>query len=189
MPAGTAAQKNKNADAQVTPHLVAILPFKFSALNEPPGTAGSVEEKVQQEAYLFLSKNAGIYKYQEPRTTNAILFKQGINAANIQGYTFEEICRLLGTEYTIQGTLSRTTKEKVVTDEQKTFRKRDDRNIQDKSVSTKVKKDYQNELTIGIYNNRNEKVYMENRKSMLDDEDSYKNTLMYLLKRCPVYNK
>ncbi|MBE9602717.1 hypothetical protein [Pedobacter sp. MC2016-24] len=173
---------------KISPNLVAIIPFKVSTINEQ--TAGDKGEKIQEEAYLCLSKNNnGIYKYQEPRITNLILFKKGVNESNIKGYSSEELCQLLGVEYIIQGSLTRSSEETLNTQERKTSEHTEDGKEQRKSVNTKVNKNYDSEILLGIYNVKNEKVYLKSRKSMLDDENSYKNTLVYLLKRCPVYNK
>jgi len=173
---------------KISPNLVAIIPFKVSTINEQ--TAGDKGEKIQEEAYLCLSKNNnGIYKYQEPRITNLILFKKGVNESNIKGYSSEELCQLLGVEYIIQGSLTRSSEETLSTQERKTSEHTEDGKEQRKSVNTKVNKNYDSEILLGIYNVKNEKVYLKSRKSMLDDENSYKNTLVYLLKRCPVYNK
>ena len=115
--------------------------------------------------------------------------RNGIDENNIKAYTFDELCKILGTEYIVQGSLSRSSKDNISSAETKTIKKDDDRINQNKASNTVVEKTYQNEVTILIYNWQNSKIFGTRRTALLDNESSYKDALLFILKRCPVYNR
>ncbi|SEW40174.1 hypothetical protein [Chitinophaga arvensicola] len=170
-------------------NLIAILPFKYRSVGEALEQINATKEKLQDDTYSFLSKRNGIYKFQDPQTTNALLIRKGIDENTIKGYTFDELCKILGTEFIVQGGLSRSSKENIASAETKTATKDDDRIRQNKAGSTVVQKTYENELSVLIYNRQNEKVFDNHRTAILSSEASYKDALFYMLKRCPMYNK
>ncbi|MGO4292065.1 hypothetical protein [Chitinophaga sp. RAB17] len=170
-------------------NLIAVLPFKYRSVGEPLEQINATKEKLQDDTYSYLSKRNGMYKFQDPQTTNALLIRKGIDENTIRAYTFDELCKILGTEYIVQGGLSRSSKENVSSAETKTVNKDDDRLRQNKAASTVVEKTYQNEVSVLIYNRQNDKVFDNHRTAILSQEDSYKDALFYMLKRCPIYNK
>lgn len=184
-----------NADnyPPVVHNLIAVLPFKYRSVGEPLEQINATKEKLQDDTYSYLSKRNGLYRFQDPQTTNALLIRRGIDENSIKAYTFDELCKILGTEYIVQGGLSRSTKESVSSAETKTInrdRDRDrERERQNKASHTVVERDYQNEVSILIYNHQNEKVFDNHRTALLTEENSYKDALFYMLKRCPIYNR
>lgn len=170
-------------------NLIAVLPFKYRSVGEPLEQVNATKEKLQDDTYSYLSKRNGVYRFQDPQTTNALLIRRGIDENTIKGYTFDELCKILGTEYIVQGGLSRSSKETVSSAETKTLNKDDDRLRQNKAASTVVQKTYENEVSILIYSEKNEKIFDNHRTAILSQEASYKDALFYMLKRCPVYNK
>ena len=169
--------------------LVAILPFKFIAVNEPLQQVHEKEEKLQNDTYVYLSKRSGAYKFQDPNTTNALLYKKGIDGNTIKGYTYDELCQVLGAEFVLQGTLSRSVKESVNSSNSGTTKYEDNKKQHDNSSNTTVENQYENEVTLGIFNKRNEKIFANRRTAFLNNEGSYHDALFYMLKRSPVYNK
>lgn len=170
-------------------NLIAVLPFKYRSVGEPLEQINATKEKLQDDTYSYLSKRNGLYKFQDPQTTNALLIRNGIDENSIRGYTFDELCKILGTEYIIQGGLSRSSKENIASAETKTIKSDDDRTRQNKAASTVVERTYQNEVSVLIYNRQNNKIFDNHRTAILSGEASYKDALFYMLKRCPVYNK
>lgn len=170
-------------------NLIAVLPFKYRSVGEPLEQINATKEKLQDDTYSYLSKRNGLYKFQDPQTTNALLIRNGIDENSIKGYTFDELCKILGTEYIVQGGLSRSSKENIASAETKTVKSDDDRIRQNKAANTVVEKTYQNEVSVLIYNHRNDKIFDNHRTAILSGEASYKDALFYMLKRCPVYNK
>lgn len=170
-------------------NLIAVLPFKYRSVGEPLEQINATKEKLQDDTYSYLSKRNGLYKFQDPQTTNALLIRNGIDENSIKGYTFDELCKILGTEYIVQGGLSRSSKENIASAETKTVKSDDDRLRQNKAANTVVEKTYQNEVSVLIYNRQNDKIFDNHRTAILSGEASYKDALFYMLKRCPVYNK
>lgn len=171
-------------------NLIAVLPFKYRSVGEALEQIAATKEKLQDDTYSYLSKRNGVYRFQDTQTTNALLLRNGIDENTIKGYTFSELCKILGTELIVQGSLSRSSKENVASAETKTITAKDDDRIrQNKANSTVVEKTYQNEVAVQIYNYQNSKVFDEHRTAIFQNEASYKDALFYMLKRCPIYNK
>lgn len=184
-----AAKKTEDNYPPMEHNLIAVLPFKYRSVGEPLEQINATKEKLQDDTYSYLSKRNGLYKFQDPQTTNALLIRNGIDENSIRGYTFDELCKILGTEYIIQGGLSRSSKENIASAETKTIKSDDDRTRQNKAASTVVERTYQNEVSVLIYNRQNDKIFDNHRTAILSGEASYKDALFYMLKRCPVYNK
>ncbi|HWV69164.1 hypothetical protein [Chitinophaga sp.] len=56
------------------------------------------------------------------------------------------------------------------------------------SSSTSVQ-NYQTTMDMKIYNDKSDIIYNQNRKAFWNTGDAYKNTMEYLVKRCPLYSK
>jgi hypothetical protein len=173
---------------------VAVLPFTF--VKDGQNAAQEVSEEVQNELYALLSKHSGIYAVVSPRATNVILNKAGITKATMLNYTMAEICQILGVEFIVDGmitqnrttqtsygstTYSDKTKKKENSDEKKTTG-------YGSASSTNVQ-NYETTMDMKIYNDKSEIVYNQNRKAFWNTADAYKNTMEYLVKRCPLYTK
>lgn len=177
---------------------VAVLPISF--LKDGESASDDISLKVQNETYSFLSKHAGIMTVIDPRTTNALLIKAGINKETIKGYTMDDLCNILGVEYVVDGIVSinKTTQTNITSGNSNTTysSKNNDKNNQYKSnekssgsvVSTSTQ-NYETSLTLSIYNDKGTSVYSQERRSFWNTQDAYKSTLEYLLKRCPLYSK
>ncbi|HVI44379.1 MAG TPA: hypothetical protein VM802_05905 [Chitinophaga sp.] len=178
----------------VQPNMVAILPFKYRDNDTRPDMVAVTKQKLQENTFTYLSKHGGMYKFQDPQTTNALLFRRGIDDNNIAGYTYGDLCRLLGVEYIVTGGVYRSSKEEINSQggEERTSKDKGDGRSRESGTSssnTTIEKKYVNEVTLGIYNQRNESIYSKQRTAFLNEETSYKDALYYMLKRCPIYNK
>lgn len=174
---------------------VAILPFAF--IKDGQSATDVLSEKVQAETYTYLSKHSGIYTLLDPRTTNALLIKAGVTKENIKGYTMDEICKMLGVEYLIEGIVSvnlvnqsnyqsNNGAAKTQTGSKSSDRKT---TYSGSSYST-TNQNYSTTLNLNIYNDKGSSVYSQERKSLFNtSQDAYKATLEYLLKRTPLYTK
>ena len=56
-------------------------------------------------------KHHGDLKVQDPDDTNAKLYKAGITLENVRGFTSEDLCKALGVEYIVGGTVSQHKKQ------------------------------------------------------------------------------
>lgn len=169
---------------------IAILPFSF--VKDGQNMAEQVSEEVQNECYALLSKHAGVYTVVSPRAINVKLTKAGITRATMLNYTMADICQILGVEYVIDGliTQNHTTQTNYGSSTYSSKSKDDDKKKSgtESSYSTSVQ-NYQTVMDMKIYNDKSEIVYNQNRKAFWQTEDAYKNTLEYLIKRCPLYTK
>jgi hypothetical protein len=182
------------APAEDTRNKVAILPFSF--VKDGQNAAQEVSEEIQNECYALLSKHQGIYTVVSPRATNVKLNKAGITRANMLNYTMAEICQVLGVEFIVDGmiTQNKTTQTSYGNSTYSSKSKTDD-NSKDKksngyesSYSTNTQ-NYATVMDMKIFNNKSEIVYNQNRKAFWNTADAYKNTMEYLVKRCPLYTK
>ncbi len=173
---------------------VAILPFSFIKDGQP--AAQEVSDEIQNELFAMLGKHSGVYTILSPRGTNVKLNKAGITKANILNYSMAEICRIVGAEYVIDGmiTQNRTTQTSygntTYNDKTKQKDNSDDKKSSGyaSSSSTSVQ-NYQTTMDMKIYNDKSDIIYNQNRKAFWNTGDAYKNTMEYLVKRCPLYSK
>lgn len=183
---GSTAEERRNK--------VAILPFTF--VQDGQNAAQEVSEQVQNECYALLSKHPGVYKIVSPRAINVRLNKAGITKENMLNYTMAEICQILGVEYVLAGavTQNKTTQTSYGSNSYSNKNKENDNGTEQKSsgaastYSTNIQ-NYQTVMDMKIYNDKSEVIYNQNRKAFWKTQDAYKNTLEYLVKRCPLYKK
>jgi hypothetical protein len=185
---------SSNSSTESHHNKVAILPFAF--VREGQSTIDELSIKAQTECFSFLSKHAGVFTIIEPRTSNALLIKAGVNSENIKGYTMDELCNLLGVEYVIDGLV---TVDKKSTSSTGSSQYKSTPSNSGKSSSSTQKasaysnststENYQSSLTLSIYNDKGTSVFSQERKSFFTTVDAYKSALEYLLKRTPLYGK
>lgn len=168
---------------------IAILPFSF--IRDGQASAEAISEQVQNECYAYLSKHAGTRTILQPRTTNVILTRAGINQETIKSYTMDEICQLLGVEYVVEGTVAvNTTSQTVSQSNSGTIKDKDSNKKKYNSYSYGTStQNYKTSLTLNMFNDKGESVYSQVRTSFWNTADAYKSTLEYLLKRSPLYSK
>ena len=174
---------------------VAILPFSF--LKDGQTTAQEVSEEVQNECYAFLSKHSGMYTVLVPRNTNVKLSQAGITKANIMNYTMADICKIIGVEFIVDGMVSQNSTTQSTYSNASYNVKVKDNNTKSPSTtasgsgssSSTTSQNYETTIDMKIYNDKNDAVYSQNRRSFWSDGSAYKSTIEYLLKRCPLYTK
>lgn len=188
-PAGNGVKEPAETGRPIEAGLVAILPFKYISVNEPLQQLIEKGEKLQNDTYVYLSKRNGQYKFQDPNTTNALLYRKGIDGNTIKGYTYDELCRVLGAEFVLQGTLSRSVKGSVNSYNSSTTKYDNNKKENSNINNTTVENQYENEVTVGIFNNQNGKIFSNRRVALFSNEGSYHDALFYMLKRSPIYNK
>ena len=188
-PSGKAASSSENHHNKV-----AILPFAF--VRDGQSTIDELSIKAQTECFSYLSKHAGVFTIIEPRTSNALLIKAGVNSENIKGYTMDEICNLLGVEYVIDGLVT-VDKKSMSSTGSSQYKSTPSNNGKSSSSTQKASaysnstttENYQSSLTLSIYNDKGTSVFSQERKSFFTTVDAYKSALEYLLKRSPLYGK
>lgn len=173
---------------------VAVLPF--TVIQDGQAANAAVGEEVQNECFAFLNKHAGVFTILNPRTTNALLTKAGINQENIKGYTMDDLCNMLNVEYVVSGTVSmnRTSQTTYQSGSGSAKTKGNDKDDKkdtryNSSSYGTTTQNYQTSLALSIFNDKGNSVYDQDRASFWNTQDAYKITLEYLLKRSPLYTK
>jgi hypothetical protein len=191
-PSGSAQTSNRStvvASLEDHHNKVAILPFSFIRDGQP--TADALAEQVQNECFSMLNKHAGVYTIMNPRTSNALLAKAGVNDQTIKSYTMDDLCNILGVEYVVDCMVSVNKTTQTVT--QSNSGQVKEKNQKDTRFNTysygTSKQNYKTSLDLGMYNDKGQSVYSQQRSSFWATQDAYKSTLEYLLKRSPLYTK
>lgn len=173
---------------------IAILPFSYIMNKQSAGE--EMGYKVQTECYSFLNNHVGELTIQDPITTNALMIKAGINQENIRGYTMGEICNILGVEFLVNGSITQNATyvsnySGTSTNAKSDRNKKNTGNIFS-SISSSYSsstQNYQTAMTMNIYTDKNTNIYSKDHSSFWPNNDAYKITLQYMLKRTPIYKK
>ena len=176
---------------------VAVLPLGYIA----EGSDSKMDNMpflLQEMTIEYLSKSAGELKFKSPGETNATLSKAGIIESNIRDYTPKEIADILNVEYVIMGTVMQDKGSIVTVDHSHTERRRKTerdwdgyrtRQRTEGHVTSVSNQQIENQVSLSIYNEAGESIYTKSRHSLISTIDGYKNTLRYLLKRTPLYER
>jgi TolB-like protein len=193
--AAPAAAATTTASTEESRNKIAILPFSY--IKDGQRTAHELSEKVQGEVFAYMNKHAGIYSYQEPRTTNALLIKAGVTDESIKGFTMDEICKILGVEYVMEGIVTVNVRNQTnygsnnynttSKNNNKTSTTTDKKTTGSTYSTSQV--NYETTLLLNIFNDKGSSAFSQEKKSVWSTQDSYKSALEYLLKRTPVYSK
>ncbi|MCG2613551.1 FlgO family outer membrane protein [Terrimonas sp. NA20] len=172
---------------------VAVLPFQFIRDNQDAGE--EMGYKVQEDVYAYLNKHSSGLTIIDPRTTNAILVKKGITRETLRGTTMDEICNLLEVEYVVTGGITQnkaaeTTSSSGGANASTTYGGNKDKTKVYAYGNSASYQYYSNRVAIDVYTDKNDNIYSENRRGLINTTDgSYSSPLEYLLKRCPLYRK
>lgn len=172
---------------------VAILPFSFIRDNQDAGT--EMGYKAQNDVYTYLNKHSAGLTIVDPRTTNALLAKKGITPQTLRSATMDELCNILDVEYVVAGGITQnkvaqTTSSSASGNVTNTWNGNKDKTTGSAYSSSASYQYYSNQVSIDIYTDKNDNIYSQNRKGLLNSTDgSYSSPLEYLLKRCPLYRK
>lgn len=174
---------------------IALLPFHYLMENQPG--AEEIGLSAQQDAYAFLAQHSAGYTLIDPRTSNALLAKAGVNKENMSSFTMNEICNILGVEYIIDGSVkqNKAAQTSYTSDNANATVKR---NGDDKVTGVKssgstfssAQQRYDISVSISIYTDTNASIYNESHKAFFSSTDGgFGSPLQYLLKRSPLYRK
>lgn len=130
----------------------------------------------------------------DTRNTNAILIKAGVTRENLEGYTMDDICNILGVEYVVDGRvqLNETSESSSASNFYSNRGKKEDKELRKNgfaTASTNTRVNYATVITVDIYSEKGNNIYNNSRKSFSRSQDAYKTTLEHLLKRSPLFRK
>lgn len=170
---------------------VAILPFHYTV--DKQRVAEEMSETVQSECYTYLKNHSLGLTILDPRTTDALLVKAGINFDNIKGYTMDELANILGVEYIVEGRITQTRTGQVSSqsssfNDKYNYNYDNGRNRGSTYSSSTTTQRYQTKMTMNIFTDKNANIFTMDKTSIWAT-DTYKSTLQYILKRTPLYKK
>lgn len=173
---------------------VAVLPFAYISDGQSGNSEMSI--KVQNECYAYLNKHAGNYSIMDVHATNAALAKAGINRSNMDNFSMDDICNALGVAYVVTGmvTVDKGSQTSYQSNAQNSNSKRNEERTKSSSSTygssyATADQNYETSMNLSIYNDKGESIFNHNRKAFWHQQDSYKDALEYILKRCPLYKK
>ncbi len=176
---------------------VAVLPLAYIA-DGSESKMNNMPFLLQEMTIEFLRNSASELKYRSPAETNAMLAKAGINESTIRGYTPKDLADILCVEYLIMGNVMQDRGNIVTVDHSRTERRRKTgkdwdgyrtRQRTEGHGTSVTKQQIENQVSLSIYNESGESIYTKSRHSLISTIDGYKNTLRYLLKRTPLYER
>lgn len=180
-----------------TRNKVAVMPITYIA----EGNDIKIEEMrffLQDIAISYMSNAAAELKFMDAMTVNAILLKNGIIDENIRRYTPKELAAILQVEYIIMGSVLQDMGSVVTVDHNYNNRRQTvehyGREVKvshrsNRHSSSVTRQNIETQVSLSIYNEFGERIYTKSRHSLLSEQDSYKNTIHYLLKRTPLYKR
>lgn len=186
---------------------VAVLPFGY--IRDQERSNPMMQQQIQDETYRIFSSKAITLQFQDPKTTNALLAKAGINNDNIDGFTMGEIADILSVEYLIQGmvsveatTVTNISNTTTTNKSTKSDNARVDKNgniigdiwntnkgtTKTSSYGTQTQ-NYATNIAMNIYTDKGDNVFSNDHQAFWQTQDAYKITLNYLAKRTPLFKR
>lgn len=153
---------------------------------------------LQDIAINYMSNAAAELKFMDAMTVNATLLKNGITDENIRRYTPKELAVILQVEYIIMGSVLQDMGSVVTVDNNYDNRRQTiehyGREVKvtqrgNRHGSSVTRQNVETQVSLAIYNELGERIYTKSRRSILSEQDAYKNTIHYLLKRTPLYKR
>ncbi|WP_418644599.1 hypothetical protein [Tenacibaculum insulae] len=182
---------------------IAVLPVDYIT-NDKSIMIDAMSSKIQNSTTSSLKKNTSILlKVQDPRTTNALLAKKGITAAQLKAISPKEIALVLGVEYVLYNTTNVVNKGTVTTGTGVTTYKnkktkdnsryrRNKTNNSGLAISTNSSRsrvNYDTRVSLNIYNDKGDNLFNDDKRAFGSGLDSYDSALNYLIKRTPFGTK
>jgi len=180
---------------------IAVLPFEFST-NDGSVQGENLDSRAQMECARSLRDNTNNIVVQDPRTTNALLAKNNIDASSIATMLPADLAVLLGVEYVLFGTLNvenkgtLTTGSEVTTYKDKNKSESERGKYERKSSGTEVSSGnsstsitYDVRIGLSLYNDQGKSVYSDSREPFGSGVESYISGMDYMIKRMPFGTK
>lgn len=176
-----------------TKNKMAVLPFQIVS-NDPTLTTEAMQHEIQANCATTLRSEAHTMQVQDPRTTNTILARNDIKAADIDQLSPEEAARLLDVEYVVFGTYDIQNKGTMTTGSGSSTYKGQKKDNKEKgteysSQNSYTTTTYATKVELTLYNDSGEDVFSETRTPLLKSLDSYSSAIKYIAKRMPFGSK
>lgn len=181
-------------EREIKQNTIAVLPIPFVNA-ETLASSEEMAKFAQNDVYSqLIDKAANIFPLtvQDLRLTNSLLKKAGIDYKNIDETPIEDLQKILGVDNILAAKVSYTVKVTQSTGSYSSGEVKVENNKASGNdfsySSTDTDKNYEYNVYFDYYRNLS-KIYTQTRQPFLQLKDSWKDSMAYLLKRCPVYNK
>lgn len=177
-----------NQSLQEHHNLIALLPFTF--IEQGGSRDDKMALKAQSDCYTVLKKSVAQLQLQDPLTTNALLAKNGLDAAKLQSLVPAEIAHILGVEYIVFATVTINQRGATTSGGGAYTSKNKDKKTTGifGGVSTTTE-NFTTSVDMKIYTDQGQNIFSQSHESVWSTEEAYMVTLQYLLKRSPLYKK
>ena len=176
---------------------VAVLPLTYIG-NGHESREEEMRFYLQDIAIDFLNRSTLELKVLDAAEINSLLRKNGINEFDLRAYSPGELAKILHVEYVVMGTvLQDLGREVTVYNDHSHNRERMDRSYKDPRRwerehthgASVTRQNIETSVSLSIYNQVGNRIYSGSRQSILSGPGAYRNTMHYMLKRSPLYNR
>lgn len=188
------SNKSDSKELEIKSNSIAVLPIPF-VNSETLATSEEMAKFAQNDVYSKLIESSSkIFplSVQDLRITNSLLRKAGIDYKNIDETPIEDLHKILGVDHIIASKVSYVmteTSNSQTYEKEKVKLERNKIKSDDFSFSrTEQNKKFDFNVYFDLYKN-NTKIYTKTRTPILTMKDSWMDSMTFLLKRCPIYNK
>ena len=175
---------------------IAVLPIPF-VNSETQVSSEEMAKFSQNDMYSKLMEKASNIlplTVQDLRVTNSLLRKANIDYKNIDETPIEDLQKILGVDHILtakvtydlkirQSTQTSSSSKATINEKNNTIKENDF-----SSTNTNVIKEFYFVVYFDLYKN-NTKIYSQKRVPFFNDKTSWMDSMVYLLKRCPIYVK
>jgi len=183
-----------NQEIGMKENIIAVLPVPFV----DAGNMASSEEMAkfaQNDIFSkLMDKSSNIFPLtmQDLRVTNSLLHKAGIDYKNIDETPIEDLHKILGVDNIVAAKVSYTTSVKTTSSTynagNKKYQENKTTNRNFSGTNSNTNLSYKYKVYFELYKN-NDKIYTKSRQPFLNSKDSWIESVSYLLKRSPIYEK
>ena len=188
------SEEVKSKKRIIKKNTIAILPIPF-VNSETLASSSEMAKFAQNDIYnKLMEKSSNIFPLtlQDLRVTNSLLRKAGITYKNIDETFIEDLQDILGVDNIIAAKVSYTVTINKRTSDSRSTKvkiKENESKYSDFDVSTTNEdKSFNFNVYCDVYQN-NTKIYSKTRTPFFNFEKSWMDSMYYLIKRCPIYNK
>ena len=188
----TVAPKSTTSNNSLSPNgnLLAVIPFEIASNDQSIMTA-AMRKKIQESCVEAIQGQKLAVQLQDPRTTNAILAKNGINFSDIEHHTPDDLAKILNVNYVVMGVYD--IENKGASTYGSSVSTYDSKQKGDKEKGTAVTSNnsytvvnYNTKVHLTIYDNTGRQLFSDSRSPLFGNVDSYKGALKTLAKRMPL---
>lgn len=190
-PESTAAPETTAATKSLpSGNLLAVIPFEIAS-NDQSIMTDAMRKKIQESCVEAIQGQKLAVQLQDPRTTNAILAKNGINFSDIEHHTPDDLAKILNVDYVVMGVYD--IENKGASTYGSSVSTYDAKQKGDKEKGTAVTSNnsytvvnYDTKVHLTIYDNTGRQLFSDSRSPLFGNLDSYKGALKTLAKRMPL---